>query len=143
MIINEYNEVIHNNSLVDNFYSLRKTSLNWNCLKDNGTLEFRTYNGTINQKLIQTYLIYSINLIKLAINLDSEEYYKGKIMELKKDIYYLDKYYVRCMLNKLLNHDLDKKRVYYYLLKNKFSIPNYVIKSIDGDGECKCSELYM
>jgi hypothetical protein len=142
-IKNEYNEEKDNYSFVSNFYTVRKTGLNWNCLKDNGTLEFRTFNGTINEKLIQAYIIYVISLIKLSLNLKSIDEYKGKSIKNTNDIYYLDKHYIKNRLDGLFSNDLDKKRIYYYLKKNKLSIPQYVIKSILGEGECKCSELFF
>jgi hypothetical protein len=65
------------------------------------------------------------------------------MIEVKNDMGYLNKYYIKYRLDELINNDLDKKRIYYYLRKNKFSIPKYIIESVYGDGECKCSELFL
>lgn len=73
-------------SLISHFYRTRKVGMNWNCMSEEGkTIEFRTFNGTINFFLIQSYLMYICNLVdKVALmnesNVIIEEVLKKKII---------------------------------------------------------------
>ena len=61
-------------SLIPNFYRTRKVGMNWRCMSDEGkTIEFRTFNGTIDFFLIQTYLMYVSNIVdKVSLQKESK-----------------------------------------------------------------------
>lgn len=65
--IDEYRNEIEKGALqlIPSFYRTGKTGMNWCYMTEEGrTIEFRTFNGTIDFFLIQTYLMYICNLVE-------------------------------------------------------------------------------
>ncbi|KAF5076604.1 putative amidoligase enzyme [anaerobic digester metagenome] len=69
------NEIEKGNlDLIPSFYRTRKIGMNWCCMTEEGkTVEFRTFNGTIDFFIIQTYLMYICNLVdKVSMKKESD-----------------------------------------------------------------------
>ena len=72
-------------SLISHFYRTRKIGMNWNCMSEEGkTIEFRTFNGTIDFFQIQSYLMYICNLVDKVALMNKSNVIIEEILHQKK-----------------------------------------------------------
>lgn len=97
-----------NMNLIPGFYRTRKVGMNLHCISQEGkTVEFATFNGTVDFFLIQTYLIYICNLIdKVSMKKESDL----PIVDILKERNITKEY-----INNALNYWTDENYIKYRL----------------------------
>lgn len=110
-------------NLIDSYYAKRVVGLNFSTAGTNcKTVEFRTFNGTLNPIMIQSYLIYVINMIDIARQNDFKEKYDGKIFKSKQGKIVLSKTYVNKCISILANNEMQRNRFLQPLIRNNYYI---------------------
>lgn len=122
----ETNTKIRNgcSDLFDSYFATRFVGVNFNTHNlEYATIEFRTFNGTLNPSTIQFYLTYAVAIIEGSIN-NQEDDIEHKNEFYKKDLCYFtfkDDYIQKCLhklqANTLLKEYIKKKVKCYHISK--------------------------
>lgn len=132
--IDEYRSKIDkgNMDLIPSFYRTRKVGMNWCCMEEEGkTVEFRTFNGTVDFFLIQTYLMYTCNLvdkvsIKKKINLPITDILKEKNITIE---------YLNGVFNYLTDNNYIKYRLSLLIRQCGNTLDGFTWNMLNGDGK--------
>lgn len=123
-----------NIDFVNNYYKTRLLGLNFMTGNtENKTIEFRTFNGTLDSSYIKFYLAFVFNLVYISILKDDFELTKIKFWEISGGEYkYSDNYINKCMV--LLNPDDYLKKWIYKILTNiDYNIPCELFEPLNGN----------
>jgi Putative amidoligase enzyme. len=133
---NEAKEEIRNGDcdLVTYYFFTRLLGLNFSTKNTNyRTVEFRTFNGTLSPTMIQSYLIYVINMINFAKQNDfEEEFLSGAIFEVNNDKKSLDKEYIDKCLSLLAKTEMQRNAFLQPLIRNNYAIPQGLYDALNG-----------
>lgn len=117
------------NNLINQFFSSRYHSINYSTkTTDYLTVEFRIFNGTLNENIIQTYLVIIDHILQNIgeITEKIDPYYD------KNGEYYLNSNYVKKCFDLLGFNNREKSAVLDILKKNNFYIPQHAIRALEG-----------
>lgn len=114
-------------------YNNRFVGLNFRTQTTNfSTIEFRTFNGTLNPLTIQTYLLYVANIIRVVNSrkalpklIEGTCYNKGEKILIKKS------YINNCL--EFLADDTDiQRQLVSTIVRNKYELSNDVVRALNG-----------
>ena len=117
------------NNLINQFFSSRYHSINYSTkTTDYLTVEFRIFNGTLNENIIQTYLVIIDHILQnIGGKTEKIDPYYDKNGE-----YYLNSNYVKKCFDLLGFNNREKSAVLDILKKNNFYIPQHAIRALEG-----------
>ncbi len=96
------------------------------------TVEFRTFNGTLNPIAIQSYVIYVVNMINAAVKNDFIEEYHGQIFGTRKVGKVLEKEYINKCLSLLAKNENQRDRFVRPLIRNNYTISQTLHDALNG-----------
>lgn len=131
--IEQYSEKIENGdlNLIPNFYRTRKIGMNWKPMNEEGkTIEFRTFNGTIDFSQIQSYLMYICNLVDKVALMNKSNVVIDEILHQEK----ITEEYIDDVINYLTNNNYIRDRLKFNL-KNRTNLDEFTWNMLNGRGE--------
>lgn len=120
---------------INYFYGTRMTGLNFSTTSTkHSTVEFRSFNGTLNPATIQNYVRYVAYIIYRLIEKEGKlPAYNGQAFYEDGQMYRFDKRYVDECLEFLFEGNLDlKKTIVYNLSNNGFLITKDIARALKG-----------
>lgn len=121
-----------NMDLIPSFYRARKIGMNWHCMSEEGkTIEFRTFNGTVDFFLIQTYIMYICNLIdKVSMKKESDL----PIVDILKERN-ITKEYINDALSYLTDDNYIKYRLSLLVRQCDYTLDDFTWNMLNGIGK--------
>ncbi|NFO11223.1 hypothetical protein FDB29_08950 [Clostridium botulinum] len=132
----EAQEIIENGSnydLINSYFPIRLLGLNFSTRStEYKTIEFRTFNGTLNPTIIQSYLIYVMSMINLAKQDDFDNKYKPVAIEDESGKKVLSKKYIDKCLSLLTKNKMYRDRFLQPLIRNSYTISDDLYDALNG-----------
>lgn len=118
--------------IVDHYYPTRNVGLNLQCMAEDAKMvEFRTFNGTINFPLMQTYIMYVCNLVD-KVSFKKEFSVSGKNVLERRNI---TKSYVDKVIDYLTNDKYVCSKLRDTIMHNGNMLDDFTWDMLNGKGE--------
>jgi hypothetical protein len=128
----DFNEEI--SAYVNAYYPNRTVGYTFNtkstCYK---TVEFRTFNGTLDPIIVQLYIKYISCILKKVYYNESIPYFNDGTCYLHNNKYMMNKEYIDKCLNYLSDDIRERQCFVQVLLKNNYILNKDVVRALEGD----------
>lgn len=123
-----------NIDFVNNYYKTRLVGLNFMTGNtDYKTIEFRTFNGTLNPALIQFYLEFIFNIICASVKKDDSKLPTIQFWEKNGEEYKYNKEYIDKCIQILYPNEYIKKCILGILGNSQYNISRVLFDALNGE----------